>query len=355
MKLMSKIFIALFLLSTSKNIAANVMCYDPTGPSWRNLVYKTLNINNSSISWSGPANTLSPGTSLASWSDSATDYSFFSCPGITYISSDSHNPQTWIISSKTPLNGFTYTLNGVTYPVFPTGAQGIGYILGAADPNKVLTPLGSTALQMFSTTDGGKTLGVKYLFRYVITGPLKSGITNIPSQQIGTIQMRDGPTVLAAGSSPIFLKSATLTVTAATCTVNTNNIFVTLPSIDITKLSAVGSTSTPSNFNISLTCPGGINTYMVMTDNTNTANRSDRLSLVPSSIAKGVAVQITKADGSLVKFGPDSANPGTANQFLVFNNLSGTQSIPLTARLIRTGPITPGSLTAIATYTFSYQ
>jgi type 1 fimbria pilin len=82
---------------------------------------------------------------------------------------------------------------------------------------------------------------------------------------------------------------------------------------------------------------------------------SNLLSLTPSSTAKGIAVQISKADGTLVSFGPDSANPGTTNQFLVLNQLSGMQSLPFSARIIRTGTITPGSFTAISTFTFSYQ
>jgi type 1 fimbria pilin len=47
---------------------------------------------------------------------------------------------------------------------------------------------------------------------------------------------------------------------------------------------------------------------MAFTDNNNMANTSNLLSLTPSSTAKGIAVQISKADGTLVSFGPDSAN-----------------------------------------------
>jgi hypothetical protein len=69
--------------------------------------------------------------------------------------------------------------------VFPTQVPGVGYIIGVADPNRTLTPLGNTALNTFIGQNGWGALGIKYLFRYVITGPLKSGITTIPSQTIG--------------------------------------------------------------------------------------------------------------------------------------------------------------------------
>jgi type 1 fimbria pilin len=344
----------LFLLLTSINATANVLGRDPNNSNlFSGLNFKTLNISNSSISRTGPANQLTTGTSQSNWSATATDYSFFTC-GTNIISADSGNPQTWVISTNTPINGITYTLNGVAYPIFPTGASGIGYILGVADPNLAYTPLGNKALQIFSSNNIGNTLGVKYQFRYVVTGPLKSGIINIPSQTIGNVQMRDGSTSIA-GSSPIMLSSATLTVSASTCTVNTNGISVAFPPINSSNLKTIGSTSTASNFNISLTCPSGISTYMVFTDNNNMANTSNQLSLTPSSTAKGIAVQISKADGSLVSFGPDSANPGTTNQFLVLNKLSGIQSLPFSARIIRTAAITPGNFTATSTFTFSYQ
>lgn len=200
--------IAFFIIYSSTNATADVICMNPTSGYINRLKLKTLNISNPSISWTGPANQLTVGTSQSNWSAAASDYSFFTC-GTSTIYADTGNPQTWIISTNTPINRMSYTLNGVTYPIFPTGASGIGYILGVADPNLAYTPLGNKALQMFSTTNGGSTLGVKYLFRYVVTGPLQSGITNIPSQTIGYVQMRDGSTSIA-DYTPIVLSSATL-------------------------------------------------------------------------------------------------------------------------------------------------
>jgi type 1 fimbria pilin len=356
MKNLSACFIFTFLIMLSANCMAGISCYT-AGGGITNMNYKTLTISNPSITWTGPANNLVVGTTPATWTNSGRDDSFFSCFDTSrfVMRASSGIIQTWFVSKINPLNGVTVTKNGVIYPVFPTGVAGIGYILGVADPNKTLSPLGSTAQQLFSTKSDAITLGVKYEFNYVITGPLTSGTTNIPSQTIGEVQLRDDQTI--AGTSPVQLSAATLTVTASTCTVNnSSNITVALPWATTFALTKTGNTSIPTSFNIQLTCPSGINTYMVFTDKSNMGNTSSQLSLAADSTAKGVAVQIIKADGSLVSFGPDSANPNTTNQFLVSTNVSGSQLIPFQARLVRTAdPIAAGSVIAAATFTFSYQ
>jgi type 1 fimbria pilin len=53
-------------------------------------------------------------------------------------------------------------------------------------------------------------------------------------------------------------------------------------------------------------------------------------------------------------FGPDSSIPGNTNQ-IQLGSITGQSTLQLNAAYIRTGAITPGSVSAAATFTFSYQ
>jgi type 1 fimbria pilin len=91
-----------------------------------------------------------------------------------------------------------------------------------------------------------------------------------------------------------------------------------------------------------------------MTDANNPANRSTNLGLGGASTAGNVAIQLLRQDDTAIAFGPDSAAVGTTNQWLIGPSSSVT-GIPLTAHYIATGSATPGSVSAVATFTLSYQ
>ncbi|WP_176114472.1 fimbrial protein [Burkholderia cepacia] len=123
----------------------------------------------------------------------------------------------------------------------------------------------------------------------------------------------------------------------------------------------VGSTTPERDFSIQLNCSGGdagtsTNAYVTLTDNSNSGNRSNRLSLTRDSKASGVAVQILK-NGTPLSFGPDSSAPSTPNQWKAGNIQQGQSvfTIPLTARYIQTGTLKGGTANAVATFTMSYQ
>ncbi|KVF19287.1 adhesin [Burkholderia cepacia] len=125
--------------------------------------------------------------------------------------------------------------------------------------------------------------------------------------------------------------------------------------------SGVGSTTPERDFSIQLNCTGGdlgtsTNAYVTLTDNSNSGNRSNRLSLTPNSEASGVAVQILR-NGSPLNFGPDSSAPSNPNQWKAGNipQGQGVFTIPLTARYIQTGTLKGGTANAVATFTMSYQ
>lgn len=151
------------------------------------------------------------------------------------------------------------------------------------------------------------------------------------------------------------IQIATTQVGVQTCTVTTPSINVDMPRTHVDDLPAVNSTSGDTNFNIGLSCGAGVKVAMTITDASDPANTSTTLSLGHGSTASGIGYQIVN-NSVPVAFGPDSAAAGTVNQFVIVpQSVSGTYSVPLSGRFIRTGKIVPGSANAYATFTMSYQ
>ncbi|MBY4769222.1 fimbrial protein [Burkholderia ambifaria] len=153
---------------------------------------------------------------------------------------------------------------------------------------------------------------------------------------------------------------------APTCNVKTKAINVNLDTVLASQLAGVGTTSAEKKVDdIMLTCTGATqiagvmgktDMYITLTDVTNPGNRSSTLSLTRDSTATGVGVQILRGDNTLVSYGPDSREPGNANQWFVGTYSNATVSIPLKARYIATdATVGPGTANAAATFTMSYQ
>jgi type 1 fimbria pilin len=144
-----------------------------------------------------------------------------------------------------------------------------------------------------------------------------------------------------------------------TCSATTKSLTVPLGDLSTTDVPYVGATTPAKSFSIVLDCSGGdtgtvTKTYMTLTDVTNKANRTDTLSLSSDSNAKGLGVQVLQ-NSTLVKFGPDSSETGNTNQFSTGTTANGVLEIPLSARYIRTGPLSGGKANATASFTMSYQ
>ncbi|MFC4860272.1 fimbrial protein [Pseudomonas sp. JS3066] len=151
--------------------------------------------------------------------------------------------------------------------------------------------------------------------------------------------------------------------TTPTCNATQKTLDVPLEKVSTSIFTGVGSTSPEKTFAITLECSGGVegvttNLYMTMTDQTAPANRTDQLSLAPSSTASGVAIQVLNGTQP-VRYGPDSSESGNENQWPVPNGQGiGNQrlTIPLSARFIQTQPtIVPGFANGHATFTLSYR
>jgi len=156
--------------------------------------------------------------------------------------------------------------------------------------------------------------------------------------------------------SPVYTGSATGTLNAATCSVQTQDIAVYLPTPAVRAFAAgQGAVAGRTAFHLDFTCSTGAQVSIVITDVVTPSNRSNVLTLAPDSTVKGIGVQVLKGDGTPVVFGPDAVGVGVVNQWLIGPSPNGVLVLPLSAQYIRTGTVIPGSVKAMATFTMSYN
>jgi type 1 fimbria pilin len=154
--------------------------------------------------------------------------------------------------------------------------------------------------------------------------------------------------------------SVTGSVLAKTCIVSTGSVMVVLPPATKSDFSGVGSYAKSKDFKVGLDCTGSSSQiYMTLTDGTTASNRSDVLSLTATSTASGLGLQLLRNGGALVSYGPASDAPGTTNQFFVGSAvavITAGGEIPFSVRYVQTATqMRPGNVSAIATFTMSYQ
>lgn len=180
----------------------------------------------------------------------------------------------------------------------------------------------------------------------VVTGPLGSGtLTTIPSLTV-TFSGRCFDTV----SRTQHVTPGSL-FTAGTCSVATRAIQVALPPrVSPSNLTRTGATP----FSIGLNCAAPVRAYLSLDDASNPGNRSTILSAAAGSTAKGVGMQIMSESRAL-SFGPHDPDSGDLNVSFVGTMRAGANLIPLSARYVRTGPVSGGTVKGLATFTMSYQ
>jgi type 1 fimbria pilin len=220
--------------------------------------------------------------------------------------------------------------------------------------------------------------GLKVTASLVVTGKVPAG-GSIASGQIAHLDVfwgakntpppgnepSPGRAVQLKGTlADVFLRgSITVEAGSPTCSVNASSTqTVNLGNYPANAFTGIGSTTAPKSFNINFDCSGGTqnestNIYLTMTDVTDPGNRSDILNLDSTSTAKGVGVRIERSGGTAVTFGADSNTIGNPGQWQAgsVNTGTGTFTIPLQARLIQTGAVQQGSVSAKTTFTAAYN
>jgi len=247
--------------------------------------------------------------------------------------------------------------------VYQTDIAGLGirYTFNSTDcgiSNQVLAN-GATRLSCpFTGPLGGPltSLNLTVTATLIVTGPIVSGastLSTIPYISL-TFRTSDG----GANSwkkQNIYSGSATGTLIHATCSVNQPNTYVSLATANTRAFAAgAGTVFAPTPFSLTFACSAGAKVSITLTDNVNPANRSNTLQLTADSSATGVGIQVLNGSGP-VSFGPDSVTPGNTNQWLIGDSPNGLLTVPLTARYISTGPVSAGTVKALATFTMSYQ
>ncbi|MFM0503869.1 fimbrial protein [Paraburkholderia caffeinilytica] len=247
--------------------------------------------------------------------------------------------------------------------VYKTGIPGLGvrYMFNSpqCNANNLVLSHGTVRISCpFSGPLNGPimTANVTVTSSLVVTDTIAAGastLSTVPSVTIIYSTSDGGSSYWNKGS--LYTGSATGVLTRATCSVNQTNVAVLMPTADTRVFSSVGAVAAPQPFSLAFSCATGAKVSITLTDNVNPSNRSTALQLSPDSTARGIGVQILNSSGTPVSFGPDSAAPGNTNQWLIGNSPNGTLQVPLTARYVRTGAVSAGTVKALATFTMSYQ
>jgi len=247
--------------------------------------------------------------------------------------------------------------------VYQTGAAGIGvrYTFDSAQCNasRVVMTNGKAQVACFFSgpLDGPyQSVNITVSPELVVTGTLPSGTTTLASIPPVTITFTESDQDSVWPKSPLFTGAASGQFVHATCSINQSSVDVRLPDADTTAFaSGIGAVTLAKPFALSLDCASGATVLITLTDSVNPANRSDTLTLSNDSTAKGVGIQVLNSTQMPVSFGADSAAPGNANQWSLGSSPDGTLQVPLSARYVRTGTVSAGSVKALATFTMSYQ
>ena len=289
-------------------------------------------------------------TPLTDWF-SLTTLSFTGCRA------SSSNNIRYAMTSSFPDTNAKYIDNGVSYNIYSI-STGIGIILSVQnplDPSSKPTPLIRMSQVLIPIKSNGD-FNTTYRARLIRYSTIPKGSTSIQSDYLmsGQDWLYYGVGSTAPHIQDVYIGGSTINTQTTSCTVNTNNITVQLPSIPSSQLNSIGATGGTTPFNIAINCPSPVNVYMTITDNINPASVSDTLTARSDSTSKGLGIQVRKNNIPIL-MGPDSSMAGNKNQFLAGSNITGIQTIPLTANYIRTSTVSAGTLKAVATFTMSYQ
>jgi type 1 fimbria pilin len=241
--------------------------------------------------------------------------------------------------------------------VWNTGIAGIGLrVIDVTYGNKTMSTLGVGKWDDFGapiTTTAAFQGSFTFTYQLVKTAAqvTTGGAINIP--QVMTLVSHNVPANVTSPTQGTISVNNT-SIVATTCTVTTPSIGVTLPAVNASVLSPVGTTAGNTSLSIGLSCQAGANVYVTLTDATSPGNTTSNLTLASGSTATGVKLRVLNSGGSAVSYGPDSAVAGNPNQWLVGASASTTR-IPLTAQYISTGTVGAGTVKGIATFTMSYQ
>ncbi|QOV69671.1 fimbrial protein [Citrobacter sp. BDA59-3] len=248
--------------------------------------------------------------------------------------------------------GGTTSIDGV----YQTNVSGIGVRIRATAPF-FTTPLTiySTATELGSLSSASnlndEKIGAVYVQFYVI-GPVSPGNVILSAPTLAGMVGTDRSETSAVTFSNLTI-TGSVPVTVLAC--ETPDIRVDLKKHESAEFPTVGSTSSATNFNFVIkNCPSKLNsvnyTFKPASGITLKGSGTGQyLTLDSGSTAKGVGVQVLYGNGTNVPFNTKTKYTGYST------STGGSYTIPMKARYIRTGTISPGTANSAVEFDMSYE
>lgn len=250
-----------------------------------------------------------------------------------------------------------------TSSVYQTNVPGIGIKVRVSDilggsilytVENTLTSLGYIDKAASTVTTNIATVQLNKVYvQFYITGPVTPGDITFNSPMLKAVV---GPNYMSDDGALTY-SNLTITnsipVTVLAC--ETPDITVDLKKHDSSDFPRIGSTSAATSFNFTIkNCPTNLNsvnyTFKPASGITLKGSGDDQyLTLDGDSTASGVGIQMLYGDGSSIPF-----NSKTEYTDYVAST-GGDYTIPMKARYVRTGTISPGTANSAVEFEMSYE
>ena len=229
--------------------------------------------------------------------------------------------------------------------LYPTSVSWLSYRI--LQSGNALLPFGS---QPSPSSVGAINAQISSPFQLqlVITGTIPSGNQTLPTGQLVRWDFTLGGGAIFAVDTFSIGGSGAINIIQP-CVIAIDPTTVTLPTVATSAFAGAGSTTGTTPFQISLTnCPTGDQLSITLTtSNPQTGTTGVIQNTAATSPAAGVGVQLLDGAGKPISFGsaiPEGPIPGA------------TVNLPFAARYYQTdAAVTGGMVTAVATYTLTYQ
>jgi hypothetical protein len=190
----------------------------------------------------------------------------------------------------------------------------------------------------------------RWNFRFIKTADINSGLATIPTQ---------GATFTYGSLIPLTFtltnNNVQFIVDRPTCSLSNRASSV---NFGVVPIRATNGLIMERNFDVSVRCVGGAAgattpVRITFTDANNTFNRGNNLTVNPTN--GGMAINLLR-NFNPIYFGPPSSAANNPGQILLGNANAGAYNFPITARLMRTGPMRAlPAFAAAATMTMRYE
>lgn len=257
----------------------------------------------------------------------------------------------WLSEVKRPTN-----VNFQNYAVYPTGVDGIGYVLDGRDHrNPSFSPLGSGGSVLIYPF-GNQTffdygIGSGTRIRFVATSTLNPGTYVIPSQQVGWEKVTGFNTSInsaPSASSAVWINQTTMIVTGGTCnlSVGDENRTVNLDPFQLKDIPASGKFGL-KYFPVTANCIGAATASFKFSGSTSPV---DGALFENTGDARGLGLHVGTPYGDVPANGTDGQRTFSVDAS------SGIAQLPIEVGYARgAGNVSPGTFLSKITVTLSYN